>query len=270
MKNLPLPGLLQRAAISAASLIMPAKKKGAAALIHSPVAGQIIRKKPVRGQRNMTLRIHPKTGVVELRAPRYASRAEIESFVASHQDWLADRVAELAPEIPLKAGITLPYMGQPRLVRMDPTKKRGVRDNGTELLVGVGDAVLPSGYDPDMAAMLVEKRLKAFLVARAKQEVTMRAKYYAAKMGKRLGSVTVRDMHSRWGSCSTGARLSLSWRLILTPLFVLDYVVAHECAHTAHMDHSRAFWAQVTQLIGDYSTAEAWLEKEGQSILRIG
>lgn len=270
MKNLLFPGLFQRVVASATAFAVPAVKKGEAALIHTPVAGQIVRKKSVRGQRNMTLRVHPKTGVVELRAPRYASRRDIDNFVAGHQDWLADRMAELAPSIPLQAGITIPYMGQPRIIRQDPTKKRGVRDNGAELLVGVGDALLPDGFDADMAATLVDKRLRAFLVARAKREVAMRAKFYAGMLGKRLGSVTVRDMHSRWGSCSTGARLSLSWRLILTPLFVLDYVVAHECAHIMHMDHSPAFWAQVTALIGDYSTAEAWLEKEGQAILRIG
>lgn len=271
MKNLLFSGLFRRA--EAPASIDDSRLN--AGLIHSPKLANVVLKKPVRGQRNMTLRVHPKTGAVELRAPRRTSRAQIDAFLAGHQDWLADRMAELAPAIPLTAGVTIPYLGQPRLVRADPTRKRGVRDNGHELLVGVGDALLSDGMDTDMAATLLTKRVRAFLVARAKREVAMRTKFYAALLGKRLGAVTVRDMHSRWGSCSMGAKqgpanLSFSWRLILTPLFVLDYVVAHECAHMIHMDHSRAFWKQVEELIGDYMTAEQWLEEHGQKILRIG
>lgn len=266
MKNLLTLGLFRRAAADAA----PDDVRPAAGLIHNQKADNVVLKKPARGQRNITLRVHPKTGAVELRAPRRTSRAQIATFLADHQDWVADRVAELAPPVPLVAGVEIPYLGQPRIIRADPSHKRGVRDTGHELLVGVGDAIGSEGLDTDMAAALLAKRLRAFLVARAKREVAMRAKFYTGLLGKRLGTVAVRDMHSRWGSCSTGARLSFSWRLILTPLFVLDYVVAHECAHTVHMNHSRAFWALVEELIGDYSTAEAWLEQHGQKVIRIG
>lgn len=280
MKNLLTLGLFRRAAAEFAA----AAARPSSALIHSPLnsilAPHVVQKKPVRGQRNMTLRVHPKTGVIELRAPRRTSQAQLSKFLADHHDWMAERMAELAPHVPLVAGVAIPYLGQPRIIRADPSHKRGVRDNGHELLVGVGDAIGVNGLDTDMASALLAKRLRVFLVARAKREVAMRAKFYAGLMGKRLGTVAVRDMHSRWGSCSmaaTGkergqgaAKLSFNWRLILMPLFVLDYVVAHECAHMAHMDHSPAFWAKVNELIGDYSTAEDWLTQHGPDILRIG
>lgn len=277
MKNLLLTGLIQRVSALAAADDLPLFR----GLIHSQIdavaapfavpandvlAGlTIVQKKPVRGQRNLTMRIHPKTGAVELRAPRRTSKSEIRAFIESHRDWLRQRLTELDPAIPLVAGTTIPFMGQPRLVVADRARKRGVRDNGTELLVGVGDAI-----DEAMAASLLPKRLKSFLVARAKREVTMRAKFYGAQVGKRIASVAVRDVHARWGSCSTGGCLSFSWRLVLTPIFVLDYVVAHECAHLVHMDHSAAFWKQVEQLIGDYEIAEQWLDQQGPAIIRIG
>lgn len=275
MKNLLSLGLFRRVLTDQKVVSTRAAPRSPTGLIHSALGAQVLLKKPVRGQRNMTLRVHPKTGVVELRAPRRTSRVQIDAFLADQQEWLVDRMADLAPALPLVAGGQIPYLGQPRIIRADPSHKRGVRDNGHELLVGVGDAMGATGFDSDMATALLAKRLRTFLVARAKREVAMRAKFYAAQLDKKLGTITVRDMHARWGSCSMGrtnsvAKLSFNWRLILMPLFVLDYVVAHECAHMVHMDHSRAFWAQVNALIGDYTTAEAWLDQHGQKILRVG
>jgi predicted metal-dependent hydrolase len=75
--------------------------------------------------------------------------------------------------------------------------------------------------------------------------------------------ITVRDTASRWGSCSTTRAISFSWRLILAPPFVLDYVVAHEVAHLKHMDHGARFWTLVRELVGDVEKPQAWLNKNG-------
>lgn len=248
----------------------------------------VIMKPPIKGQRNITLRVHPKTGVAELRAPRRTSRAQLVTFLHEQRPWLQQQLATLAPAIPLQAGVTIPYMGQARQVVADPQHKRGVRDNGQQLLVGVRDALGPAGFDDALAASLLRRRLQAFLQAQAKRELHMRAKYYAGLLQKPVASIAVRDMHARWGSCAQkvgqkvgqkagaktgakgGARLSFNWRLIMAPLFVLDYVAAHECAHLRHMDHSPAFWVQVKDLVGDYQPAEAWLTNHGHSLLRVG
>lgn len=85
-----------------------------------------------------------------------------------------------------------------------------------------------------------------------------------------MRGITLRDTRSRWGSCTARGTLNFSWRLILAPSFVLDYLAAHEVAHLVHLDHSPAFWAVVRRLFSDIETAEAWLKQHGASLHRYG
>jgi predicted metal-dependent hydrolase len=82
--------------------------------------------------------------------------------------------------------------------------------------------------------------------------------------------VSVRDQTSRWGSCSSTGVLSYSWRLILAPPFVLEYLAAHEAAHLVEMNHSRAFWRQVERICPDFKRAKAWLDAHGANLHRYG
>jgi predicted metal-dependent hydrolase len=92
----------------------------------------------------------------------------------------------------------------------------------------------------------------------------------AGRLGRPLGRVSVRDTRSRWGSCSAGGNLSFSWRLILAPEHVLDYVVAHEAAHLVHMNHGARFWGTVASLGVDVAGGRAWLRRNGEALLRYG
>jgi predicted metal-dependent hydrolase len=82
--------------------------------------------------------------------------------------------------------------------------------------------------------------------------------------------VFVRDQTTRWGSCSTSGALSFSWRLVLAPPFVLDYLAAHEVAHLAHMNHGPRFWAFVERTMPRHDEARVWLRKHGASLHRYG
>jgi hypothetical protein len=85
-----------------------------------------------------------------------------------------------------------------------------------------------------------------------------------------LGRIALRDTKSRWGSCSHKGDLNFSWRLVFAPLPVLDYVVAHEVAHLAHMDHSPAFWRLCDALTDTPGWPKTWLKRHGQGLLRYG
>ncbi|HEY6670114.1 MAG TPA: M48 family metallopeptidase, partial [Methyloceanibacter sp.] len=80
----------------------------------------------------------------------------------------------------------------------------------------------------------------------------------------------VRDQTTRWGSCSTSGALSFSWRLVLAPPFVLDYLAAHEVAHLGHMNHGPRFWALVERSMPRHEEARSWLKKHGASLHRYG
>ena len=90
------------------------------------------------------------------------------------------------------------------------------------------------------------------------------------QLGVAIKRVSIRDQSSRWGSCSTTGVLSYSWRLILAPPFVLDYLAAHEVAHLVEMNHSRAFWRLVERICPDVARAKAWLDAHGADLHRYG
>jgi len=88
--------------------------------------------------------------------------------------------------------------------------------------------------------------------------------------GKKVQRISVRDAKTRWGSCSADGRLSFSWRLVMAPENVLDYVAAHEVAHLAHMNHSDQYWAHLAEIFPDFKVAEIWLKKNGPSLRCYG
>ncbi|MDP7425534.1 MAG: M48 family metallopeptidase, partial [Rhodospirillales bacterium] len=114
------------------------------------------------------------------------------------------------------------------------------------------------------------RRLTDWLKKKAKAEILARASDFAAKIDCRLGRITVRDTRSRWGSCSPNGNLSFCWRLIMTPDWVLDYVVAHEVSHLRHMDHSPAFWQTVESLGVRVDEARRWLNDNTEKLQRYG
>ncbi|MEL7543611.1 MAG: M48 family metallopeptidase, partial [Pseudomonadota bacterium] len=96
-----------------------------------------------------------------------------------------------------------------------------------------------------------------------RQDLTERVAFHAARLGLTPKRITVRDQSSRWGSCSTTGALSFSWRLVLAPPNVLDYVAAHEVAHLREMNHSHRFWNLVRQTMPEMDAAKAWLRENG-------
>jgi hypothetical protein len=115
----------------------------------------------------------------------------------------------------------------------------------------------------------VKRRLLDFLRAAAREDLARASERYAALMGVRFRRITIRDQRSRWGSCSASGDLSYSWRLILAPDYVLDYVAAHEVAHLRHLDHSPRFWRLVLTHCAGAGKAKNWLRAHGQEVHRI-
>ncbi|MCR4588314.1 MAG: M48 family metallopeptidase [Lachnospiraceae bacterium] len=119
-------------------------------------------------------------------------------------------------------------------------------------------------YSPEEAAAL-EKYYRKM----AREVITKRVEYYSRYISRPYTSISIRDQKTRWGSCSSKGGLNFSWRLVLAPPQVLDYVVVHELCHLLHMNHSSAFWAEVGRIYPDYKACRKWLRENGAS-LRIG
>jgi len=142
-------------------------------------------------------------------------------------------------------------------VAHDPRARRGVwRGPGTIVVSGQAEHL--------------GRRLGDFLKREARQEITRRARDKATRIDRRVGRISLRDTRSRWGSCSSRGDMNFSWRLILTPDFVLDYVVAHEVAHLVELNHSRRFWKLTAELTAEMERAKNWLSREGALVHRYG
>ncbi|MEY4983460.1 MAG: hypothetical protein RIR62_1726, partial [Pseudomonadota bacterium] len=156
---------------------------------------------------------------------------------------------------PQRAGIghgaEVPVEG--RLLAIAPMTGRGVRIAGDSLLVG---------GDPATAGA----RVGAFLKALARERLVAASDRYAAMIGRQVTQVTLRDTRSRWGSCAHDGKLMYSWRLVMAPPSVLDYVAAHEVAHMVQMNHSPAYWAVVERLYPGWQAQRKWLHTEGQAL----
>jgi predicted metal-dependent hydrolase len=117
---------------------------------------------------------------------------------------------------------------------------------------------------------LFESRLLRFFKEQARGDLTARVQAHAQTLGVRPARIQVKEIRSRWGSCSIDGVLSFSWRLILAPPFVLDYLAAHETAHLKEMNHSRRFWAHVRKCLPDFERGRAWLHEHGCVLHAVG
>lgn len=109
----------------------------------------------------------------------------------------------------------------------------------------------------------VSEEQRAAGIRKARDCITKRAAYYAGILHVTYGQITIRDQKSRWGSCSSQGNLNFTWKLILAPPEVLDYVVVHELCHRLEMNHSAAFWNQVEKVMPDYKVRRQWLKENG-------
>ena len=116
----------------------------------------------------------------------------------------------------------------------------------------------------------IDRRVGDFLRREALRDLEAASRRAAEQLGVAIKRISVRDQSSRWGSCSTTGVLSYSWRLILAPPFVLDYLAVHEVAHLIEMNHSPRFWRLVNGICPDADRAKAWLDVHGTDLHRYG
>ncbi|SFJ40097.1 hypothetical protein SAMN04488095_2750 [Jannaschia pohangensis] len=210
---------------------------------------EVVLRRSVRARR-MSLRVGRSDGRVTLSMPRAMSLAEAQAFVAQQAGWIARHVAAAPAPRGIAVGGTVPLLG--RDVPVVAGAGRSARWTGDAIAVADDSRAGP--------------RVKVLLQTMARTHLTEAVARHAEALGRHPVKMTLRDTRSRWGSCSSRRELMFSWRLIMAPPEVLDYVAAHEVAHLAHMDHSARFWAQVAALMPDYAPRRAWLRREGAAL----
>jgi predicted metal-dependent hydrolase len=211
--------------------------------------------------RRFTLSLDPATGGARLSVPQDADLDAAIAFLRRHEGWLSRQRAKLAEPVAFRDGARIPLRGEPHLICHWRGCGRGI------VRVGEGnEPVIRVAGPPDMLAI----RLRRWLMAEARRDLSAAVARHAAHFSVRPARVVVRDQRTRWGSCSTNAALSFSWRLILAPSFVLDYVAAHEVAHILEMNHGPRFWKLLGAAEVEVSRSRNWLARHGQNLHRYG
>jgi predicted metal-dependent hydrolase len=209
--------------------------------------------------RRFTLRVRAANRDVVLTIPARGSAAAAREFAERHAAWIGARLLRLPRRVPLEPRETVPLRGVDHVISHRP---------------GVRGTVWIEASDPHAmlcvagAAEHVGRRVLDFLKREAKRDLEAAVQRHTATIRVAARKVTLRDTTSRWGSCSASGSLNFSWRLVLAPPFVLDYLAAHEVAHLVHMDHSARFWALTQKLAPQTERAEAWLKAHGAGLHR--
>lgn len=208
--------------------------------------------------RRIGLRIVAAERKVELVLPPGVPASRGLSFVATKRGWIAARLEALPQPVPFAEGAILPVLGVPhRIVR--------AADAGAPSVAIIDGEIRVRGDPPYLA-----RRVRDHLIAVARREFTHRARRLAARIGKQVLRINVRDTRTRWGSCSGRGNLSFSWRLIFAPEAVVDYVVAHEVAHLVEMNHGPRFWRLVDRLSPEGAAPRAWLKRHRSRLFSYG
>lgn len=209
-----------------------------------------------RQAKRLILRVDRATGEVKLTIPHYVGNRTATKFIEKQRDWLVQERAALDLAKTLGSGGLLLYLGdEHELVFTDARPRTIVRADGQIRIGGPAD--------------LAPKRLENWLRRKAKEMLTERATVHADTLGVGFSRVSIGDMKSRWGSCSSRGTLRFSWRLLMAPYDVMDYVAAHEVAHLREMNHSDRFWAEVAKCVPEHKSLRRWLKTEGNALFKI-
>lgn len=197
--------------------------------------------------RRMTIRISALDGRVTLTRPPWVPAGEAYAFAAEKAGWVRDRLAHTpAPRFPV-LGAELPVGGVAH--RIVPGRP------------GIGAGCLrvrPDGSVPHQAGAILKEA--------ARRHLRTAVDRHAKTLTRSPGRITLRDTRSRWGSCNERGDLMFSWRLVMAPPSVLDYVAAHEVAHLERMDHSAVYWRVCERLCPDWRRERDWLRAHGADI----
>lgn len=219
--------------------------------------------------RRFTLRVRFAARDAVLTMPQRASMQEARAFAERNAAWIAVRLKRLPDTIPFAHGSILPLRGVDHLL-LHEQERRGVvwteplndaQRNGAQAQI----ALCVSGRSEH-----VHRRIQDYLKREARRDLESAVARHARTLDLAPRGVGLRDPISRWGSCSAAGSLNFSWRLILAPPFVLDYLAAHEVAHLVHLDHSPKFWKLTHRLSPAVDRAEAWLAAHGAHLHKYG
>jgi predicted metal-dependent hydrolase len=211
----------------------------------------------VRSHRK-TIALHVRMdGTIEVKAPYLMPKFFINKFIESNREWIEKRTKTVEKAKSLQKtyadGEKFLYLGEEYTLQIGDYTKVAVHNKN--LLF------------PKALVFRIKKEIENWYISQAKEIIEQETKRYAQDMQTSFTSITYSDTKSQWGRCTYDNRLQFSWRLIMTPLLVLRYVVIHELAHTLEKNHSYVFWSKVKRVNPSYKQQIKWLKEHGNTLV---
>lgn len=212
----------------------------------------------LRSKRRTLALIIERDGSLTVRAPIRMGESQVYRFVEAKQDWIKRKQAEVKKNCSVTRqfveGELFHFMGRAFPLRLVSEPQRA-------LTLGEDGFQLGGSRTGDGRALFV-----AWYRTQARRVIEERVLYFARLHGFKVGKIRISSAQTRWGSCSRKGVLSFTWRLVMAPIEVIDYVVVHELSHLRYMNHSPEFWSLVEQILPDYKRRRAWLKKNGGAL----
>lgn len=209
----------------------------------------------------ITLRIEPGGKALRLTIPHGLHHREVDDFLDRHNGWLRTRLEKFSTDQSLRHGGQVNIRGVSHRIELTGSL-RGLTQT---MVTDEGENVLRvSGLEEHTG-----RRISAFLKKEARADLERLVAVHAKRVGKPVRSLSMKDTRSRWGSCSYDGNLSFSWRIVMAPESVIDYLAAHEVAHLREMNHGPKFWSLCKQLCPHMDEAKSWLKRHGSQLHAI-
>lgn len=196
-------------------------------------------------------------GSLLVKAPIFMTRWEINRFINKHTAWIEKKRAILREHVPAKrkfiTGDEFLYLGKKYTLTIGDYKNISATD---------GKLLFPIALE-----FRIQKEIQTWYVRQAKEIITKQVEDYAKLMNTEFVNISFSDTSSKWGSCTPDNRLQFNWRLIMSSILVINYVVVHELAHTIHKNHSPAFWSMVGRFNPSYRTQRNFLKSHGHVLM---
>ena len=214
--------------------------------------------KLVRSRRKTLSLIVEPDGTLTVRAPLRMKESDIRSFIEQKKAWIKRKQVKAREEaLPVRL-----YMDEERFWYLGKEVPLRIVPDGNPALVMEKSFKLTESAQPQ-----AESIFTAWYKKQARKVITERVELFARQHGFKVKKIRISSARTRWGSCSQKGTLSFSWRLVMAPLNVIDYVVVHELCHLKEMNHSKTFWVQVETILPDYKTRRKWLKNHGKKLI---
>lgn len=226
----------------------------------APFSYQLIRSK----RRRRTISLHVKEdGRIVVYTPYRTPEWEIERFLKEKERWISKKLSEKERAItPIERrflpGEEFLYLGEPYPLELDHNSPQG-----PSLTLSFGRFILSQSHLDKARDLFIRWYKKE-----AKDKLSDRVNYYSSRFQLVPKGVKITSARSRWGSCSRDNQLCFSWRLVMAPLTVIDYVLLHELVHIKEKNHSKRFWSYLESILPDYKGRRRWL-RDHESVLRL-